>query len=468
MKRFLKWLPAFIIVYVISWGFLPYMITRDISEKTRAEVKSLAYTSNSRCVDRVALIEQPIESLGARIHIISNAQKSLDIAYYAMNDDKSTDIFLSSVIAVADKGVSVRIVLDGVANGLKKSTIEALALHENIELKLYNPINILLPYTYNCRMHDKYIIVDNMLLLLGGRNVGDKYFNLESYSGKLSIDRDVCVYNTLYKTDNRESVIYEVKEYMDDIWQEKCSEKVRPTDKKEGEKELKRLRECYEEIKQSAPNLLEIKPDYEKLTVPANKLTFINNGTRPKVKEGRVFETVAHITENAENRVILQSPYIVTNKEIAGLINALGEKQIQYEIITNSLGSTPNIPAYSAYYACKEDILKSGAIIYEFQSLHGIHSKTFIADDNISVVGSFNLDPRSVFINTEIMLVIDSREFCEILSGTMEEYKARSCIVNQNGSYNEACKVSVQEVSKVKKAIVEIAKVPAMLLRHLL
>ncbi len=429
---------AIYLIYLITFALFPYFKKVDPSNEFLEEVESYDFYSDEPCVDRVALVEDPIVSLGTRIRLLSEAKSTIDIAYYALHMGKTTDSFLAAILDAADRGVKVRFLLDGMSNGFKDDYIylaNALGSHENIEIRLYNPVNIFKPWTINGRMHDKYIIIDNTFLLLGGRNIGDKYFGPDGYDKNLSIDRDVLVYNTKHNEDNTESVLFQVRDYMNSVWDYEYTYPAFIIKSKKSDKEKERLKSIMASIKEQYKSLFNDPFDIENNTFPANKITFFANDISISKKQPKVGYIINEIVTDAKEKVILQSPYIVLSNNIESALNTFGQTGKKYEILTNSMQSSPNLPAYSIYLSDKKDILETGATIYEFQDSNAIHAKTYIVDDRMSIIGSFNMDPRSEYIDTEIMLAIDSQEFTNYLLKIVDLYKGHSLVVGEDGDY---------------------------------
>lgn len=222
VKKYI-WSAAAVLVlyvfYILCTGVFPYGRQKAVSEDFASSISAGNFYGDSPCTDRAALVESPTEGFETRLHILDGAKERVDVSYYAMHMGESTDLFLGALLDAADRGVKVRVLVDGQFGGLtgtKRSYAEAIGAHPNIELKLYNQPNLLRPWTFNGRLHDKYIIVDDELLLLGGRNIGDKYFAMGSYEKPLSYDRDVLVYNTAGA--EADSVLFDVRDYMDALW----------------------------------------------------------------------------------------------------------------------------------------------------------------------------------------------------------------------------------------------------------
>ena len=186
----------------------------------------------------------------------------------------------------------------------------AIGAHPNIELKLYNPPKVLKPWSWNGRLHDKYIIIDDRLLLMGGRNIGDKYFATEGYDKPLSYDRDVLIYNTEQTGAN--SVLSDIRDYMDSLWNSKDVCRLLSEDTKRGVEKRQGLRTKYDQFRDDNLSLFDHTGDgYEAWTYSANCITLFHNDTQIGQKEPKTGYVLGRLLLEADESVILQSPYII-------------------------------------------------------------------------------------------------------------------------------------------------------------
>lgn len=149
------------------------------------------------------------------------------------------------------------------------------------------------------------------------------------------------------------------------------------------------------------------------------------------------------------------------------LLNDLGEKQIDAAILTNSVASSPNPVACTAYFGNRKTILNTGIHLWEYQGENSIHAKTYLIDDRMAIVGSFNMDPRSAYLDTEMMLAIDSVEFTRHLKQVQNQYLQQSLEIGSNGKYIEKELLSERPVSLLKWAIIYVLYLPVKLFKHL-
>ncbi|WP_350343487.1 phospholipase D family protein [Proteinivorax tanatarense] len=417
--------------------------------------------------DRVVLVEDRYKSGLARLDLITNAEETLDISYYTFHEGTSLDIFLASVLDAADRGVEVRIMLDGLFHNLRgdlKDVFYVFYQHPNIELRLYEPLNLIKPWTLNNRLHDKFIIVDGEKVLLGGRNIGDKYFapDPEKYDGLVSNDRDVLVINTEPKN-NSNSVVYEVKDYFELLWEHQYTQQpikeLSDRQKRKGNQKEKNLLANLEMAKEKDPQRFEKEFDWLEKSYPTNQVSLTHNPLTRFNKEPWVWKDITQLMERAEHTIFIQSPYLIPTTD---MYRYLEPKQIDadIEVLTNSVATSSNYFAMSGHIRNRKKIVDLGADVFEYQGEGTVHAKSYIFDNRISMVGSFNLDFRSTFLSTETMLVIDSPQFAEHLKKEVDNYISDSLLLEQKDyDYAYSQDTEKKEVPWLKKIVIKLLSI---------
>lgn len=469
-----KWVASAVLLYllyVFCTGVFPFLRSGTVSEAFASSVSVSEFYSDSPCTDRVALVETPAEGFDTRIHILDGAQKRIDVSYYALHMGKTTDLFLGALLDAADRGVQVRILVDGQFGGLtwfNRTYATAIGTHPNIALKIYNPPNPLKPWTWNGRLHDKYIIIDDRLLLMGGRNIGDKYFGPDGYDRPLSYDRDVLIYNSAWEETGGESVLFAVRDYMDSLWESPNVRQPFETDTKSASEKRQALQTDFEGFRREHPGLFDHTcDDYESLTYPTNRVTFFHNDTNIGRKEPKTGYILGQLLRHAESSVVLQSPYVILDGGLEQLLRNLGEQQIDAAILTNSAASSPNPTACAAYLGDRKAIANTGVRLFEYQGENSIHAKTYLIDDRLSVVGSYNLDPRSAYIDTEMMLAIDSVAFTRELKQAQDSYRQQALEVSTDGGYLPREALEERPLPFAKKVMLWLLFLPVRLFKNL-
>lgn len=370
--------------------------------------------------DQVVLLEDPYLAGLARHDLIVSAQDSIAVAYYSLHRDYSAGALFGALFEAADRGVKVQILLDGFSHGMTgnlRALRYAVAQHENMELKLFEPFNLLRPWTWNNRLHDKYIIADNKLAIIGGRNVGLRYF--DPNSKRPVNDRDVLIINQA-ENQTLGSVINELQDYFNKKWQHRSAKQPRVPLRSQAERLVARGREnaerVIEEVRQMAQIYFKEKINWHALALPTKKITLIHNPLERMTKEPWILMELAALLESAQERILMQSPYFIPTLLMK---RYLPKEPLSAEtiVLTNHPASpgNVNILATAGYLNKRGNIKQAVDELYEYYNFSSLHAKSFVLDRTLSLVGSFNFDARSSFLSTESMVVIDGPEFAQLL-----------------------------------------------------
>ena len=464
----------FYLMYITIFGIV---IFKDkypqVSTTYKEQHKVERFYGNETSQDRVILLEEKTFSGLARVNLIENAHESIDVAYYAIHKGYITDVFLGMILDAADRGVKVRILLDGIFHGLRfslKDVQYALINHPNIEIKFYEPLNPLLPWTWNNRLHDKLFIIDHKYAVIGGRNIGNRYFIQEGEKSPTN-DRDVLIINTNPKT-KESSVLNQMEGYFNQVWDHPITKvpfnKLSSRQQKKAEKAKQQLKQSLENLRKTDKKIFNNFYDWEKMSLPTKKIAFIHNPIQRFNKEPWAWYDLTNLMKNSKKSLVIQSPYVIPTKPMLPYMDTLQIPPEKITILTNSLASSANVMAYSGHIKHINGMVKKGVNIWEYQGADSIHAKTFIFDNRLSAIGGFNMDSRSTFLNTESMVVIDSMEFTESLEQEMNQYFNKSLKVAKDESYIENPNLEPGKVSWVKSFIIKGLSYITGLFQHLL
>lgn len=439
-------------MYALVTGVL--IFTRIIPRKEdKANFNNKTYDTN----DRVRIVDESNYSGRVRLNLINNSKEYINISYYTIINDESMNILFKSLMDAADRGVEVNILLDGIFNNLKysyRNSIHMIKNHPNIHLKFYEPLNFAKPWTWNNRLHDKTIIVDDQFALIGGRNIGNKYFLEESEKLKLVRDRDVLIYN---EKKDANSIITDMNKYYMHIWNHKYSKQPWVMSYKSKEKGIKYREKIDEQFNRLKTDYIqELVCDWNEETFPVKSIEFVHNPIQRLNKEPWALRRLLSLASDAEEEIIVQSPYIIPTKNMRKEIDKYDINFENIEILTNSYGTSPNFPAISGYYNYRKEIAKSVNKLYEYQGSDSIHGKTYIFDEKKSIVGSFNLDSRSSYLSTESYVIIEDEDFAKELKIVLDKYKNNSLQVDDKLDYIQENRVTERKPSKLKLLIIKI------------
>jgi putative cardiolipin synthase len=460
---FLLYLFYVIITFVLIFGFKQ----KNIVSEDFPSINN--FISNTVSNDRIALIEERELSAKVKISLIDGAKESLKISYYKIQNDEAGDIFFSKIIEAANRGVKVELVIDGKLNKISKNfngLNYLLTSNPNIEIRYYEPFLFFKPWTWNNILHDKYIIVDDKIVILGGRNIGNQYFAINGEAPIITKDREVLIINTDL-SNYKDSALSQINNYFYEVWNSEYTKKVKSNLSKSNlnkasEKQLE-LDKSLIYVKDKHPELFNNSFDFSGMSYPANKITLINNPLTRYKKFPYIWGTITNLINTANSSVFIQSPYVIPTIEMQEFIDYEYLKNKKISILTNSEYASPNIFAFSGYLKHRKTLLKNNVDLYEYQGEGSIHAKSYIIDDRISLVGSFNMDGRSAYLSTETMFVIDSKDFAKALNDKVKILENDSILVNDKSNLD-----MVKRVPILKKVILRGTKVITYFFNYLL
>ncbi|MFQ9510583.1 MAG: phospholipase D family protein [Lachnospiraceae bacterium] len=462
------------LIYVVAGALLPFVKAKDVDQAFKDNFDTSSFYGDAVGVDRAAIVESSIDALNLRIQMIQEAKENIILSTFDIRVGESCDDIFSALLEAANRGVKVEILVDGLYGSLHMNDepiFYAAGTHPNIEIKFYNIPSLLKPWTANGRMHDKYLIIDDKLLLAGGRNTFD-YFLGDYNTKNLSYDREVLIFNTAAGTsDTSKSSIGQVEEYFQAMWSAKECELVFDTVKASL---ADRVEKARIKMESHISGMREMKPelfgevDYTSFTVPTNKVTLISNPTHILAKEPWVWYQIKELMLEAKESAYIFTPYAVLNDDMYTDLKEVKKNVSNVTMQINSVAVGDNFMASSDYLFNKEKIIDLGLDIYEFQGNHSSHGKSFVVDDRISIIGSYNMDLRSTYLDTETMLVIDSESLNQKLKENILVMEEQSLKVASESTYIENPNVEEKELEEPRKYLYPFTKYLFQLIRFLI
>lgn len=419
------WIRRICLLYVIFFAaccMIPPLIHK------RAEGETAVYKEmEPGGKERILCIDDNGEALLWRLRVIEEAKEEVVLSSFDFRADNSGQDMMAALYDAAKRGVKVKIIVDGIPGTFflrGNRTFRALAAYPGVEVKLYNPINLLTPWKINYRMHDKYVIADDKVFILGGRNTNDLF--LGDYREKQNIDRDILVFQ-----ETSGGAMEQLRDYFEKVWNLPCSKSLEYTAKKHGE-ETERLKERFEGLKERFPDAF-LPVDWRAETAETGGVLLLTNQTEAENKRPELWSGLSRIMENGED-IFVETPYMICDAGMYRDITALNDGERKLRILLNAPEGGANPFGCADYLNQKQKILGTGSDIYEWNGGRSLHTKTFLIDDRISVVGSYNLDIRSTYLDTEMMLVIDSPELNGILREEIQEKMEKSRHILSDGA----------------------------------
>jgi putative cardiolipin synthase len=385
-----------------------------------------------------------------RMALAEAADRTLDLQYYIFHGDLTGKLILGAALEAAERGVRVRILVDDTTAKGRDAGIVALSTHPLVQVRVFNPsagrssaawvLNAAGDFErINHRMHNKMFVADNQAAIIGGRNIGDEYFGAQQEVN--FADMDLLLVGP---------AVQELSRSFDLYWNSALAYPIEAFHK-EGDAEG--LRKGLEDLRahrvaaQDSEYGKRLRDSALRRQILDHTLTFTWApaqvfADRPEKAAGdespvEVVKLGARLrprVENAGTEVLISSPYFIPGKRGMQLFKGLREKGVRVRIITNSFAGNDVAVVHSGYAQYRKELLGLGVELFELKPSLGakgkkstfgssgvsLHAKVFVIDRGQVFVGSLNLDPRSVDLNTELGVVVESPALAAEVSGMLE------------------------------------------------
>ncbi len=402
------------------------------------------------------IISVGVDGFLLRAQMIDAAQKTLDLQYFILRGDQTGRLLTDTLLRAADRGVRVRVLVDDGATMAGDEQITDLDAHPNVQVRIFNPFAyrghsvvrrtlefMLHSARLDYRMHNKLLVVDNAAALIGGRNIGNQYFQMDPDSQ--FADDDVFAAGP---------IAAQLSSTFDEFWNSSFAIPAAALNhgRKSAEALERRRGRAAEHSERHLQTLNTDGIDYAARVATGEPYADILSGRLPLVwtraqvvsdspdkkdiesgdRRGRLMaRAVLEAARKTQSELLIVTPYLVPTPDELKLLQDLRMREVRVRILTNSLESTPDLVAQSGYVNYRMTLLESGVELYELRALlgntrgsgqtavvsrygnYGLHAKLFVFDRKRLFIGSMNFDQRSKHLNTEIGLIIDSPELAQ-------------------------------------------------------
>ncbi len=415
----------------------------------------------------VYVLDTGVEALLARAWLVENAKQSIEVQYFIWSSDNIGTLAAEALLRAAQRGVRVRVIVDDLLIDAPDKALLALARHPAIDIRIYNPKtsvgtpmqrrlqNVLTDFRgVNQRMHDKTLVVDGKVAITGGRNMADEYFDYNhAYNFR---DRDALLLGSAVKA---------MQANFDTFWASPLSVEVETLYdglglmQKNVRVDDEQVQQVYRELHAYAKSSENFAPEVRAAIADTpssfarlarqmrwTDVEFISD--KPGKNDNRIAlggggqtgTALARLVQAAKQRVVIQSPYLVASDEALALLADVRSRGVAVRISTNSLASTDNLPAFSGYRNQRARLLEMGLQIFEYQPapavqqqlvqrltaatraapVFSLHAKTLVIDGKTVYIGTYNFDPRSQNLNTEVGVIIHDEGLAREVEASIE------------------------------------------------
>ena len=397
----------------------------------------------------VELLADPAAAFGARFAIAGLAERTLDMQYYLWKGDLAGQLLLWRALQAADRGVQVRLLIDDIYHSGRDDAYAILDTHPNFQVRIFNPMAnrgagrnlnyVLNRKTLNHRMHNKIFMGDGAVAVLGGRNIGNDYFGVDTRANFFDLD---------VLTVGRGA--HEAGEAFDEYWNSRFAVPISVLAKRTfSVEDLEQQRQAL----QNSLNRLEAMPYAVAMAESENRENlerwrdeliwteaFVVVDPLERFEgqgQSAILEYTGEYVLTARREIILESAYLIPSRTGLENMKAMVDRGVRLRFLTNSLMSNNHISAHSGYMKYRKDMLEAGVELHELRAdaalrehfsqergardaPSGIHTKAFVIDGEEALIGSFNFDPRSRDLNSEIGLVVTGEAFAGEVKASME------------------------------------------------
>ena len=400
-------------------------------------------------------LDDAFTSIASRVHLIRKAQHHIDLQYYIWKDDYIGHMMLQELLKAADRGVKVRLLIDDQNGTQLDNVLKSLASHPNFEIKIFNPYKFrklrIIDYAFrfkyiNHRMHNKLIIADGAIAVTGGRNISREYFDA-SDSFQFT-DLDILFYG---------NAVNHANDVFLNFWNDLLSYNATQLLGISSHVEIQHLRQQYK-LDAIEKNQVENKIEFAQKQLdtnlkkrafnwaPAHFVADSPNKIRGQATgQQLIYQQMRKIMGEPKQHMELVSAYFVPTQRGTKYLTDLSKNNIKVRVLTNSFAANDVAVVHAFYQKYRYDLLKNGVQLYEFKtyiarkkrtwyevmtgnvipakgkSASSLHAK-FFDIDGIVFIGSFNFDPRSANLNTEVGLVVESNKLQDGISKTLDQY----------------------------------------------
>ncbi|MEY3251372.1 MAG: Major cardiolipin synthase ClsA [Pseudomonadota bacterium] len=437
-RRVLKWLGVGLLVVMLGLPLVLYAAFIGIQEASERRWLGQAPTHasidvRSREPHQLVLLDEGFDSLAERLRLIEQARHSIELEFFIYEIDTASRLVTQALARKARQGVTVRLLVDFALPVFKLAPHVAGELASaGVQVRYYNTAAMVRFFAVNHRTHRKLLVVDRSVAIVGGRNIGDDYFDLSPRYNFLDSDLSIAGPVAAAISDS-----FELYWASDWVARPATAADDEPTAQRAGllgpaDPELEaRLEALMAELRQ---HTLSHRP------TTCNDLHFVTDYPGSGVERRRVYQELIRLSQEAQTQIVVESPYLVLRDDGLALLASLAQRGVKLQFLTNSLHSTDAFYTVASLANRLDHLKLARTEVWAYQGLPlagsarasasprwGVHAKRAVFDDHTVAIGTYNVDPRSANLNAELMVVCrGNRELAATVQASIGARMAQS------------------------------------------
>lgn len=365
-------------------------------------ISLLFYRANTAlCNDSLLLLTNEQYAMHYKLNLMYNAQKSISMSYYAINEDEVGLKFAAMACYKAQQGINVNIIIEKSRSKVTHNLIK-IFLENGINIKFYNSFRVQKTIKNFSWLHDKLLVVDSIYAVVGGRNLNNKYYPNAVAATKLT-DIEILFKGTVGNNAQNYVESLLASKYADKISIKKIDSLHYTLLKKIITKHIDSIQYLYQQVNDTT--LLSV----------AN-VKFVHDNYSQWERSKTVTNTVYQLIKNAKKKLTIVSPYIIPPCKYLMALKKASKRGVQISLISNSPQVSDAKIIAAAYMNDRRKYLKQHIKVYEYNGEKMLHDKLFIADDSTAIVGSYNFDNISHHMNAEIIVKVQDSTFANLIN----------------------------------------------------
>lgn len=407
--RFMRWIGVGWVALMIGVPVLFYVAFLGIQEASERQwlgkaPQHTAIHMRSYQPHAVALLDVGFDSLAARLRLIEEARRSIELEFFIYELDESSRMISQALARKAAQGVKVRILVDFAMPVFKLAPQVASTLKAaGVEVRYYNTSGLARFFAMQHRTHRKLLVVDRQVAIVGGRNIGNDYFDLSEHYNFL--DSDLQIEGEVAGAIADSFELYWASEWV-----------THPPDATPNPAGPRLLGPPTATEIGLAAELERHQPQHRFTT--CNDLQFVTDYPGSGVERRRVYRAITGLVDEARERIIVESPYLVLRDDGIGVLQSVLRRGVKLQFLTNTLHSTDAFYTVASLADSLEDLDLPNLEVWGYggsplrqgdraspSKRWGVHAKRAVFDDHTVVIGTYNMDPRSANLNSELIVI---------------------------------------------------------------